>query len=95
VNALDNAMRSALERFYPAIKQVRLTDYKVRVLDTDRATAANVRVLIESADQYESWTTIGVSTDVIDASWRAMMDAIEYKLMRDETRTAGKLAGVA
>ncbi len=85
VNALDNAMRRALERFYPAIKTVRLIDYKVRVLNSDQATAAKVRVLIESADQNESWTTTGVSTDVVDASWRALIDAIEYKLMRDST----------
>lgn len=83
VNALDKAVRQALERFYPAIKDVKLVDYKVRVLDSDKATAAKVRVLIESADQRESWTTIGVSTDIIDASWHAMLDAIEYKLMRD------------
>lgn len=83
VNALDKAVRQALERFYPAIKDVKLVDYKVRVLDSDKATAAKVRVLIESADHRESWTTIGVSTDIIDASWRAMLDAIEYKLMRD------------
>jgi 2-isopropylmalate synthase len=83
VNALDKAMRRALERFYPAIKTVRLTDYKVRVLNSEQATAAKVRVLIESADHNESWTTTGVSTDVIDASWRALIDAIEYKLMRD------------
>jgi 2-isopropylmalate synthase len=83
VNALDKAVRKALERFYPAIKDVKLIDYKVRVLDSDQATAAKVRVLIESADQHKSWTTVGVSTDIIDASWRAMLDAIEYKLMRD------------
>ena len=83
VNALDKAVRQALERFYPAIKDVKLVDYKVRVLDSDQATAAKVRVLIESADQRERWTTVGVSTDIIDASWRAMLDAIEYKLMRD------------
>jgi 2-isopropylmalate synthase len=83
VNALDKAVRKALERFYPAINEVKLIDYKVRVLDSDKATAAKVRVLIESADQYESWTTVGVSTDIIDASWLAMLDAIEYKLMRD------------
>jgi 2-isopropylmalate synthase len=83
VNALDKAVRQALERFYPAIEDVKLIDYKVRVLDSDKATAAKVRVLIESADKDESWTTIGVSTDIIDASWRAMLDAIEYKLMRD------------
>ncbi len=86
VNALDKALRRALERYYPAIKDVRLTDYKVRVLDSDRATAARVRVLIESADHHESWTTTGVSTDVIDASWRALIDAIEYKLMLDQGR---------
>jgi 2-isopropylmalate synthase len=83
VNALDKAVRKALERFYPAIKDVKLIDYKVRVLDSDKATAAKVRVLIESADQQTSWTTVGVSTDIIEASWRAMLDAIEYKLMRD------------
>jgi 2-isopropylmalate synthase len=83
VNALDKAVRKALERFYPAIKEVKLIDYKVRVLDSDKATAAKVRVLIESADQHASWTTVGVSTDIIDASWRAMLDAIEYKLMLD------------
>ena len=83
VNALDKAVRQALERFYPAIKDVKLVDYKVRVLDSDKATAAKVRVLLESSDQRESWTTVGVSTDIIDASWHAMLDAIEYKLMRD------------
>lgn len=86
VNALDNAVRKALERFYPAIKEVKLTDYKVRVLDSDKASAAKVRVLIESTDHHESWTTIGVSTDIIDASWRALIDSIEYKLMRDQER---------
>ncbi len=87
VNALDKAIRRALERFYPQISEVRLVDYKVRVLDSDKATAAKVRVLIESADQNGSWTTIGVSTDIIDASWRAMLDAIEYKLLRDSQST--------
>ena len=86
VNALDKAVRKALERFYPAIKEIKLTDYKVRVLDSDKASAARVRVLIESADHNESWTTIGVSTDIIDASWRALIDSIEYKLMRDQER---------
>jgi 2-isopropylmalate synthase len=88
VNALDNAIRKALERFYPAIKEVKLTDYKVRVLDSNKASAAKVRVLIESTDHHESWTTIGVSTDIIDASWRALIDSIEYKLMRDQERQA-------
>lgn len=86
VNALDKAMRKALERFYPEIREMKLTDYKVRVLDSDKATAAKVRVLIESSDKTDSWTTIGVSTDVIDASWRALVDAIEYKLAREQDR---------
>ncbi len=86
VNALDKAMRKALERFYPAIGQIKLTDYKVRVLNSDQASAAKVRVLIESTDHHESWTTIGVSTDIIDASWRALVDAVEYKLLRDQKK---------
>ena len=83
VNALDNALRKALERFYPRIKEVKLTDYKVRVLDSNMATAAKVRVLIESKDKEEVWTTIGVSEDIIDASWKALIDSIEYKLIKD------------
>lgn len=83
VNALDNALRKALERFYPQLKRVKLTDYKVRVLDSDAATAARVRVLIESTDGAEVWTTIGVSTDIIEASWRALVDSIEYKLSKN------------
>ncbi|MDQ7989120.1 MAG: citramalate synthase [Candidatus Dactylopiibacterium sp.] len=82
VNALDRALRRALERFYPQLREMKLTDYKVRVLDSSLASAAKVRVLIESSDGESSWTTIGVSTDVIDASWRALVDAIEYKLAK-------------
>lgn len=82
VNALDRALRRALERFYPQLREMRLTDYKVRVLDSKLASAAKVRVLIESSDGEGSWTTVGVSTDVIDASWRALVDAIEYKLAK-------------
>ena len=93
VNALDKAIRQALEHFYPVLSQVKLVDYKVRVLDSDKATAAKVRVLIESADQNGSWTTIGVSTDIIDASWRALVDAIEYKLLQDSQ--VAKLKAVA
>jgi len=83
VNALDKAVRKALERFYPQIKEMKLTDYKVRVLDSSSATAAKVRVLIESTDGREVWTTIGVSTDIVDASWKALVDSIEYKLIKD------------
>ena len=84
VNALDNALRKALEKFYPSLKQVRLTDYKVRVLDEKQATEAKVRVLIESADESDSWGTVGVSNNIIEASWQALVDSISYKLMKDE-----------
>jgi 2-isopropylmalate synthase len=80
VNALDQALRKALDVFYPELKDVRLTDYKVRVLNSEDATAARVRVLIESTDGREYWTTVGVSTDIIQASWQALVDSIEYKL---------------
>ena len=82
VNALDNALRKALEKFYPEISKIKLTDYKVRVLDSSSATAAKVRVLIETSDGFESWTTIGVSSDIIEASWIALVDSIEYKLSK-------------
>jgi len=84
VNALDNGLRKVLEDLYPSIKAVKLTDYKVRVLDSQAGTAARVRVIIESADETKTWGTVGVSTNVIDASWKALVDAIEYKLMQKE-----------
>jgi 2-isopropylmalate synthase len=83
VNALDRGLRKALERFYPALAEMRLTDYKVRVLDGNRATEAKVRVLIESTDGHAVWTTVGVSTDIIEASWLALADSVECKLIRD------------
>ena len=83
VNALDKAIRKALEVFYPELKQARLVDYKVRVLDSENATEAKVRVLIESTDGIENWSTVGVSRDVIQASWIALVDSIEYKLIKD------------
>ncbi len=83
VNALDVALRSALKSFYPSVQTLHLTDYKVRVLDGKSATAAQVRVLIESTDGIDSWTTIGVSCDVIEASWLALVDSFEYKLIKD------------
>lgn len=84
VNALDKALRKALEIFYPSLTKVHLTDFKVRVLDAKAATAAKVRVLIESTDGKDYWTTVGVSTDIIEASWRALIDSIEYKLYKDK-----------
>jgi 2-isopropylmalate synthase len=80
VNALDLALRRALSLFYPALSTVRLSDYKVRVINGKDATAARVRVLIESTDGKNTWTTLGVSSDIIDASRFALTDAIEYKL---------------
>ncbi len=83
VNALDIALRQAVESFYPNLKKLHLTDYKVRVLDSKDASAAKVRVLITSSDGEKTWTTVGVSTDVIDASLIALVDSIEVKLIRD------------
>lgn len=80
VNALDIALRKALEKFYPVVSHFKLEDYKVRVIDGKSATAAKVRVIIESSDGESSWTTIGVSSDVIEASWIALVDSFEYKL---------------
>ncbi|MDO5708382.1 MAG: citramalate synthase [Andreesenia angusta] len=81
VDALDKALRKALEVFYPVLKDVYLTDYKVRVLDTEDTTSAMVRVLIESTDGKRRWTTIGISYDIIEASLIALKDSIEYKLI--------------
>jgi len=83
VHALDTALRKALERFYPCVNTMRLIDYKVRVLDSKSAAAAKVRVLIESASGSEVWTTVGVSSDIVEASWLALVDSFEYKLIRD------------
>lgn len=84
VNALDNALRKALGSFFPVLRDIRLTDYKVRVLDEKSATAANVRVLIRSTDGESSWTTVGVSENVIEASLIALVDSLEYALIRQE-----------
>ena len=89
VNALDNAIRKALRRFYPTLSQMHLTDFKVRVLDEKAGTAAKVRVLIQSQDEHDSWGTIGVSENIIEASWQALVDSIEYKLLKDQVRGTG------
>jgi 2-isopropylmalate synthase len=85
VNALDKALRKTLETFYPSIRDLRLTDFKVRVIDQG-ATASKVRVLIESTDGQDIWSNVGVSTDVIEASLIALVDAVEYKLLSDMER---------
>ncbi|MBU1367160.1 MAG: citramalate synthase [Candidatus Omnitrophica bacterium] len=83
VNALDNALRKALRNFYPTLSEMYLTDFKVRVLDEKSGTAAKVRVLIQSQDEKENWSTIGVSENIIEASWQALVDSVEYKLLKD------------
>jgi 2-isopropylmalate synthase len=84
VNALDRALRKALTRFYPSLEDMELTDYKVRVLTGEHGTGAKVRVLVESKDLEDSWGTVGVSVNIIEASWQALVDSINYKLMKDE-----------
>jgi len=84
INALDNALRKALTRFYPSLEDMELHDYKVRVLTGEHGTGAKVRVLVESRDLEESWGTVGVSVNIIEASWQALADSINYKLMKDE-----------
>jgi len=92
VNALDAALRKTLEPVYPTLSQMRLVDYKVRVVDSGGGTAASIRVNIESGDQNETWGTIGVSENVIEASWQALVDAVEYKLHKDEPQPAGPVS---
>lgn len=84
VEALDKALRKVFEKFYPSLKEVKLSDYKVRILDEGSGTGAITRVLIHSTDNTRYWGTVGVSADIIDASWQALADALIYKLVKDE-----------
>jgi 2-isopropylmalate synthase len=84
VNALENALHKALKDFYPTLAKMKLADFKVRVLDEKAGTAARVRVLIQSKDEKDTWSTIGVSENIIEASWQALVDSIEYKLLKDK-----------
>lgn len=88
VNALDRALRKALRRFYPEIDSMSLEDYKVRIIDGAAGTAAKTRVLVVSSDGQRSWGTVGVSTNIIDASWEALVDGIEYHLFHRQARSA-------
>jgi len=90
VNALDGALRKSLERFYPGISDMHLIDYKVRVVNARAGTAAKVRVIIESQDQDSLWGTVGVSENLIDASWKSLVDSVEYKLLKDRDAAAEK-----
>jgi 2-isopropylmalate synthase len=86
VNALDNALRKALHKFYPKLTEMNLVDYKVRVLSTKDGTQAATRVLIESSDGKRTWGTVGVSENIIEASWQALVDGIDYKLLIEEEK---------
>ncbi len=89
VNALDNALRKALYKFYPDLKNMDLVDYKVRVLSTKDGTKAVTRVLIESSDGSRNWGTVGLSENIIEASWQALVDGIDYKLLIEEEKKEG------
>jgi 2-isopropylmalate synthase len=89
VNAIDKALRKALAQFYPVLEEVRLADYKVRIMDGKKATAADVRVLIESTDGNRVWTTVGASTNIINASVAALIDSIKYKLLLEDMNGTG------
>jgi 2-isopropylmalate synthase len=83
VDALYNSLSKSLERFYPNIRQMRLIDYKVRIVNPAAGTAASTRVIIETRDKDDAWGTVGVSENVIEASWQALVDSVEYKLIKD------------
>ena len=84
VNALDAALRKCLGAVFPELEEMQLVDYKVRVVNGEAGTAARIRVNIESSDRHRSWGTIGVSENIIEASWLALLDAVEYKLLLEE-----------
>ncbi len=91
VHALDSALRKALENYYPSLANMRLADFKVRVINPKSGTAAKVRVVIESKDNEDIWGTVGVSENLIEASWQALVDSVEYKLLKDiEKKSNGK-----
>ncbi|MEO7715724.1 MAG: citramalate synthase [Capsulimonas sp.] len=89
VNALDSALRKALTEHYPDLADIRLTDFKVRVVNAREGAAAKVRAIVDSADASDSWSTIGVSTNIIDASWHALVDSVEYGLLRGNEGSGG------
>ncbi|MBN1516144.1 citramalate synthase [Candidatus Sumerlaeota bacterium] len=91
VNALDSALRKAIRAQHPEVAETQLTDFKVRILDPSHHTAAKTRVLIESTDGHDIWSTVGVSENIIEAAWRALEDSIEYKLMREADKSKKKL----
>ncbi len=90
VSALDNALRKALDKFFPDLDTMRLVDFKVRVIDGGRGTDAKVRVFIESRDQDQIWSTRGVSEDIIEASWQALADSFQFKLANEKQIRSSK-----
>jgi 2-isopropylmalate synthase len=95
VNALDSALRQALVPYYPGLAQMQLVDYKVRVLDNGAGTGARVRVLIESTDGSRRWGTVGVSANVVEASWQALLDSVEFKLHKDQVKPSALSVSMA
>jgi len=92
INALDNALRKALTKFYPQLNEMHLVDFKVRIVEGSEGTAAMVKVLLDSKDEEEVWSTIGVSDNVIEASWHALVDSVQYKLSRDKININNRTA---
>ena len=86
VNAIDGALRKALENFFPSLKEVQLVDYRVRVVSNKKGTDSVVRVLVESGDGEDTWSTVGVSENIVEASWKALVDSIDYKLLKDSLK---------
>ena len=86
-------LRKVLEKFYPALRDVKLKDHRVRVVSTGKGTDAVVRVLIESGDGENDWGTVGVSENIVEASWKALVDSIDYKLLKDEAKRVEKARG--
>jgi 2-isopropylmalate synthase len=93
VNAMNRALRKAIQQLYPRLQHHHLKDYKVRILDSESGTAAKVRVLIDSTDGERSWSTVGASTNIIEASWIALADSVEYFLLTDAERQARRQEG--
>ena len=92
VNALDHALRLAIEQAYPQVERFHLTDYRVRILDQGHGTDAVIRVLIETSDGTDTWVTVGVGHNIVEASWEALLDAVTYGLRRNEVPAPAAIA---
>nr|HQH13068.1 alpha-isopropylmalate synthase regulatory domain-containing protein [Candidatus Sumerlaeota bacterium] len=92
IHALDTALKGALNQHYPVLKKINLTDFKVRVVNPRAATAAKVRVMIETSDGKQVWGTVGLSENIIQASWQALLDSIDYVLLKEDEKKSKKAA---